>query len=112
MPAAALDTDEKYSMLVKTYAKLIAKKKKRSALGSIEAACIDMNNNEMGKETADAAAAAANCQIFNNVSDAIEWLTAKHTVKDDVSTTNTNVVITGSLYLVGLALKVLNFKID
>ena len=49
-------------------------------------------------------------KIFSNIFDSLNWLT-----KDNNSNNGDekiNVLITGSLYLVGLSLKVLEYKID
>lgn len=57
------------------------------------------------------------CKVFLNVCEAISWLTngkepAIDAYEDSNKTSvNTNVLITGSLYLVGLSLKVLEQKI-
>jgi hypothetical protein len=100
MPAAALDTDEKYTKLVQTYNELI--EAKRLAAANDDCA----NNNPLANEKRTA----HECKIFDNVSGSIEWLLS--TPEPTGVDTHTNIVITGSLYLVGLSLKVLNFKID
>ena len=47
----------------------------------------------------------AECKYFSNIEDSLEWLTNSKRQK-------TNILVTGSLYLVGLVLKVLNYEID
>ena len=97
-----LDTDEKYTKLAQTYSKLEAEK-------SLEPDCLLKSK----------------CKIFDNILEALNWLTQR---KDDtlknqlnfneklIPTDNINekinVLVTGSLYLVGLSLKVLKYKID
>ncbi len=43
-------------------------------------------------------------KIFENINDSLEWLTKSNDNR------HVNVLITGSLYVVGLALEVLNFN--
>jgi folylpolyglutamate synthase/dihydropteroate synthase len=45
-------------------------------------------------------------KIFSNISDSLKWLTTRNREEE------INVLITGSLYLVGLSLKLLDHKID
>ena len=47
----------------------------------------------------------AQCKYFSNIEDSLEWLS-------NSSTQKTNILVTGSLYLVGLVLKVLSYEID
>ncbi len=102
MPSVSLDTDEKYTNLVEIYQNL----NKNSQNDSIK------------------------CQIFDNVYDALNWLTEFNEPElidrlnsqagTGLNETNRildgdkkiNILVTGSLYLVGLSLKVLNFKIN
>jgi hypothetical protein len=102
MPSVSLDTDEKYTNLVEIYQNL--------------------NKNSQSDNT--------KCQIFDNVYDALNWLTefsepeltgsVNSQSGTGLNTTNQvlnadkkiNILVTGSLYLVGLSLKVLNFKIN
>ena len=84
MPSASLDTDAKYTKLVELYANL----------------------NAASDATSD-----SKCKIFENVFEALNWLTDLNTTHTNTEE-NINVLVTGSLYLVGLSLKVLNFKID
>ena len=98
MPSASLDSDEKYEKLLLSYLNLCSSKK----------------NDSYNK---------SNCKLFDNILESLIWLT-EHKDKnlleqqqENLSNFNdekqkTNVLITGSLYLVGLALKVLNFKTD
>lgn len=103
MPSVVLDTDSKYDHLIELYLKLHSEKHEYR----------DKNNNFENP----------NCKIFDNVLEALNWLTMSkdpslreqlENVTDDGSkeAKKTNVLITGSLYLVGLSLKVLNYKID
>lgn len=101
-----LDTDEKYTKLAQTYSKLEAEKSLNS-------------DDDLFK---------SKCKIFDNILEALNWLTQRKddTLKNqlnfnekltptDENTNNNekiNVLITGSLYLVGLSLKVLKYKID
>lgn len=108
MPSAILDNDEKYEKLLNLYKEL----KK-----------IDNNNNEK----------AFKVTIADNILEGLNWLTesrdedllkklseynnhkfmqTNQTFPNLDQDENINVLITGSLYLVGLTLKVLNFKID
>lgn len=105
MPMAALDNDEKYTNLVKNF---------------IEIQSFDKNNND------DSKSIDYNYKIFENVFEGLMWLTNgndenlvkqasnfQSIVQDPESADNkpkVNVLITGSLYLVGLSLKVLGFK--
>ncbi len=108
MPTAALDTDLKYHQMLKL--------------------CLEMHKKKNAQ---------IKCQIFENVLEGLNWATeSKDQIlmnqvtsrqsayssygNEEVSTKplvdqqngqKTNVLITGSLYLVGLALKVLNYKI-
>jgi folylpolyglutamate synthase/dihydropteroate synthase len=102
MPSVSLDTDEKYTNLVEIYQNL--------------------TKNSQSDNT--------KCQIFDNVYDALNWLTEFNEPElagsvnsqsgTGLNTTNQvlnadkkiNILVTGSLYLVGLSLKVLNFKIN
>lgn len=106
MPNSMLDTDEKYTKLAQTYSKLEAEK-------------ILNPDNDLLK---------SKCKIFDNILEALNWLTQrkddtlknqlnfneKLTPTDNITNNNEkiNVLITGSLYLVGLSLKVLKYKID
>ena len=98
MPSVSLDTDDKYTNLVEIYQSL---------------------NTNSPKD---------NCRIFENVFEALDWLTdnrepeiVKSAGSSDTCLYSTNknangdkkinILVTGSLYLVGLSLKVLNFKI-
>lgn len=85
MPSAQSDTDSKYDNLVKLYLSL-----------------------ERQKYSNEPNAKHAECNKFESVSEALNWL------REDAGQgqVKTNVLITGSLYLVGLALKLLNYKID
>ena len=85
MPSAQLDNDSKYDNLVKLYLSL-----------------------ERQKYSNEPSAKHADCNKFDSVSEALDWL------REDAGQgqAKTNVLITGSLYLVGLALKLLNYKID
>ncbi len=100
MPSASLDSDEKYEKLLLSYLNLCSSKK----------------NDSYNK---------SNCKLFDNILESLIWLT-EHKDKNlleqqqqqqSLSNFNdekqkTNVLITGSLYLVGLALKVLKFETD
>lgn len=102
---AALDNDEKYTNLIKNF---------------IEIQSFDKNNND------DSKSIDYNYKIFESVFEGLMWLTngndenlAKQAsnlqsiVQDPKSADKkpkVNVLITGSLYLVGLSLKVLGFK--
>jgi hypothetical protein len=102
MPMAALDNDDKYTNLVKN-------------LIEIQETSDKSNNNQ----------AALNYKIFENVFEALMWLTCGNDetlLKQapnfqfepqliEKQKQKVNVLITGSLYLVGLSLKVLDFKI-
>lgn len=101
MPSATLDTDNKYQKLMETYQQLKSER----------------NSNIK-----------ADCKLFDNILESLLWLTeckdnqlnkyhhTNHTTNNIESNgakdRKINVLITGSLYLVGLSLKVLNFKID
>ena len=97
MPSASLDSDEKYEKLLQSYLNLCSPKK----------------NDSYNK---------SNCKLFDNILDSLIWLTEhkdKNLLEQQKNLSNfndenqkTNVLITGSLYLVGLALKVLKFKTD
>ena len=104
MPKATLDTDLKYTSLMETYLKLSQ---------------LDENSNNSNEKPS--------CQIFESILEGLDWLTngkdasiaaklnelnLNPTKNSSESCSKVNVVITGSLYLVGLSLKVLNFKID
>jgi hypothetical protein len=107
MPSTASDTDAKYERLIENSKKIFSLQD------------TDQNNNSV-EET---------CKVFGNVFDALVWLTksgdkilmesfqARNAINKDSIThcmqcpVKTNIFITGSLYLVGLSLKVLNFKI-
>jgi hypothetical protein len=113
MPNAFLDNDSKYIHLVETYKKIFDEKSKNEN---------EDKNFNLKKESS--------CKIFDNILEALNWITNN---KDDNLRNKTeslkgfsfeekfdqsnkkskiNVVITGSLYLVGLSLKVLNYRID
>ena len=103
MPSAQLDTDTKYSNLVDTY-------------------------NRLYSERYQSLEQKPNCKIFENILESLDWLTngTDQYLNDllqnysKIETSNLidhndrkiNVLVTGSLYLVGLTLKVLHFKID
>jgi folylpolyglutamate synthase/dihydropteroate synthase len=101
MPSASLDSDEKYEKLLLSYLNLCSSKK----------------NDSYNK---------SNCKLFDNILESLIWLTEhkdknlleqQQQQQENLSNFNdekqkTNVLITGSLYLVGLALKVLKFKTD
>ncbi len=97
MPSASLDSDEKYEKLLLSYLNLCSSKK----------------NDSYNK---------SNCKLFDNILESLIWLTEhkdKNLLEQQQSLSNfndekqkTNVLITGSLYLVGLALKVLKFETD
>ena len=103
---AALDNDEKYENLVKTFLKIQN---------------LDKNNNSNDSQSID-----YNYKIFENVFEALMWLTNGNDENLVKQASNfqpvmlnpeygqqkpkVNVLITGSLYLVGLSLKVLGFK--
>ena len=99
MPSASLDSDEKYEKLLLSYLNLCSSKK----------------NDSYNK---------SNCKLFDNILESLIWLTEhkdknllEQQQQENLSNFNdekqkTNVLITGSLYLVGLALKVLKFKTD
>ena len=103
MPSASLDSDEKYKKLLQLYQDLYSSKYKQQ----------DKNNK-------------STCKLFDNIFDSLIWLTQSQDknflskLNEPVSSysfSNTNqpqinVLVTGSLYLVGLTLKVLNFKTD
>jgi hypothetical protein len=113
MPNVLLDNDSKYINLVETYKNILEDKYKNKIKDEIF----------LSKESS--------CRIFDNILEALNWITNN---KDDMlknklinltgvsleekfnrsnsKSTKINVVITGSLYLVGLSLKVLNYKID
>ncbi|CAF0706126.1 unnamed protein product [Brachionus calyciflorus] len=106
MPSVVLDNDEKYENLLKMYINLADEKYKKC----------DVNNNEHFESKS---------QVFDNILESLDWLTDSRdeVLRKKLSETkavctssdndqNINVLITGSLYLVGLALKVLRFKID
>ena len=103
-PMDALDNDDKYINLVKTFLE-------------IQHIKFDENNNPQPD---------LNYKMFENVFESLMWLTngSDETLLKQVSNfqpefqpavpeqpQKVNVLITGSLYLVGLALKVLGFKI-
>ena len=103
-PMDALDNDDKYINLVKTFLE-------------IQHIKFDENNNPQPD---------LNYKMFENVFESLMWLTngSDETLLKQVSNFQSefqpavpeqpqkiNVLITGSLYLVGLALKVLGFKI-
>jgi hypothetical protein len=108
MPNVFLDNDLKYNNLVDTYKKIFEEKYK--------------DKNIKFKESS--------CKIFDNIFEALNWITDNKddslvnkleklkgsSLKENYNQSNNkskiNVVITGSLYLVGLSLKVLNYKID
>lgn len=108
MPYSSFDTDEKYQSLLLTCAKLYPDKHQQSYVNP-------------------------NFKVFENVLDSLNWLTESSDpilnaqIKcqkpaplienldqylTDLNQTGSklNVLITGSLYLVGLSLKVLNYK--
>ena len=90
MPSAQLDNDSKYDNLVNLYLAL-----------------------ERQKYSGEANPKHAECQKFESVSEALEWLRGdKEPSINNQIAAKTNVLITGSLYLVGLALKLLEYKID
>ena len=100
MPSATLDTDEKYKNIVKSFLDIQMK---------------DSNNNK--RES-------INYKIFSNIHESLMWLTEgkdenlASQLSEEINSENIepaqdekiNVLITGSLYLVGLSLKVLHFK--
>lgn len=109
MPSAVFDTDEKYEKLLNLYKELKN---------------YDSNNND--KKSVN-----SNVIIAENILEGLNWLTGnqdevlfknslEHVTKRSQNSIYSefnkhekiNVLITGSLYLVGLTLKVLNFKID
>ena len=106
MPSASLDSDVKYQKLIQTNQDLCSSKNKNDS---------NNNNNSHNK---------SNCKLFDNILESLIWLTenkdknllAQISHKNELVYTKerqkTNVLITGSLYLVGLALKVLNYKTD
>lgn len=117
MPSASLDSDDKYTRLLQLYQDLYANKFK-SASHRVESTSKDTNNNNNNK---------SNCKLFDNILESLIWLTeqqdknllAQLTSQDNLDrlvntseshSSRINVLITGSLYLVGLSLKVLNFK--
>ena len=111
MPSALFDTDEKYKKLLSSYLR------------------VHSDNLNFQNDTNNNNESLINCKIFDNILESLIWLTKNG---DDNLTkqlcTNTkqlkglqtaetpdqkiNVLITGSLYLVGLSLKVLNFKMN
>ena len=118
MPSASLDCDEKYMKLLESYQDLCVSKNN------------DKNNNEHTSNK-------SSCKLFDNILESLIWLTenkdknllsqilsknSQHTtaskanlsecIEEKKREKKTNVLITGSLYLVGLTLKVLNFKTD
>ena len=99
MPSTILDTDIKYTHLVDIYNDL-----KKT------------NQDKQYKESQ------SKCQIFESVYEALNWLTdfndpilnkkiAGENSEQINSGEKVNVLITGSLYLVGLSLKCLNYEI-
>lgn len=111
MPMASLDKDEKYKNLIETFLNLQINRLKN-----------DQNNNNDADKI--------NYKIFDNILESLVWLTeggdrklkmqitAEDENKHPLNTSNfsgsenekINVLITGSLYLVGLSLKVLDYK--
>jgi len=92
MPMQKLDNEEKYKKLIETFLQLQVDRIQQANKA-------DQNNNvEDG----------INYKIFDNVQESLDWLTSEETRKGE----RLNVLVTGSLYLVGLALKVLEFKMD
>ncbi len=101
MPSASLENEEKYKNLIDSYIRLKRHKKPE-----------DENNNNI------------NCQLFENILESLIWLTESRDqnltkqllisekAKTEGKNQKINVLITGSLYLVGLSLKILNYKID
>ena len=106
MPSAIFDSDRKYTNLVEI--------------------CKDLNKTNDHSNSQSNNALGEKCQIFENVFDALDWLTdsSDPTLESPLKNKNLNcaqikssdkkinVLVTGSLYLVGLSLKVLNFKIN
>lgn len=99
MPNAALDTDSKYQHLLESFSKLYEEKFGESRKGE-----------------------KPQCRIFDNILESLNWLTQgrDELLAEQLKNENTNamtskpkinVLITGSLYLVGLSLKVLKFPI-
>ena len=111
MPSASFDTEEKYKKLLSSYLR------------------VQSDNLNFQNDTNNNNESLINCKIFDNILESLIWLTKNG---DDnltkqlssntkqmqglktVETRNQkiNVLITGSLYLVGLSLKVLNFKMN
>lgn len=107
MPSTILDTDEKYENLLNLYKEL------------------KKNDNNNNKKVSD-----LKVTITDNILEGLNWLTdsqdeallknlSEHNIQRSVQTfpnldrnEKINVLVTGSLYLVGLTLKVLDFKID
>ena len=99
MPSAELDTNDKYQNLIKSFLNIQFKNTSR-----------DPNNNDKK----------INHQVFTNVLDSLIWLTNgsdKNLIEKYQSTElsdlnldkdRANIIITGSLYLVGLSLQVLD----
>ncbi len=122
MPSASLDCDEKYTKLLKSYQELCLSKNN------------DKNNNDILCATKEHSANKSSCKLFDNILESLIWLTenkdknllsqiqsenSQHTtanlsecIEKENQEKKTNVLITGSLYLVGLTLKVLNFNTD
>jgi folylpolyglutamate synthase len=92
MPMQKLENEDKYRKLIETFLDLQIDRIRQEAT-------TDKNNNiDEG----------INYKIFDNVQESLEWLTCEEVKSGE----RLNVLVTGSLYLVGLALKVLEFKMD
>ena len=77
------------------------------------------NNHQLNQFKAELIINGINCEIFSNIFDSLYWLTngmepmVGGELKNELSDRKRiNVLITGSLYLVGLSLKVLEQKIN
>lgn len=111
MPSVVLDTDSKYQNMLDNF--------------------LALNNEKFAGKNLESRN--PECKIFDNVLESLVWLTksqdqsllgqlnkSRQTSENDIDnfpieikdSEKINVLITGSLYLVGLSLKVLDFKID
>lgn len=113
MPSALLDVDSKYEKLLETYKAIYAQKFNETkppncrvfenvleALNSLTEARDDLLKNQL----LSGISLYSQTQIQKNMPNKSVTISNKNT--------KINVLITGSLYLVGLSLKVLNFNID
>ncbi len=131
MPSALLDNDEKYKNLIESYTKI------QNEIAFTTKNDESNEKNQLICESKIANIKKSECRVFDNIFDSLVWLTeqndknlfknykksnnnnnnivnnfATEADKKNDKKSKINVLITGSLYLVGLSLQVLNAKID